>query len=175
MSDLSPIDLLKTRSINPRPRSDWANILSVAIALLALVCSGAVLCITTENQCNDRRDRRILQQPSVGLVADRDEGKIFLVNSGPGAALIREYTEIYKGNPLPHPMVGGDYQDWRNGRLFGGEREWMFGMSSLYRLRDAALLCAGGKVEGCLRVRIDLNLPLANYVMPPGKDFRFYA
>src|SRR5580700_7135648 len=101
MPELPPFDVLKTRSAEPRPRSNWAAIASVSISILALVCSVAVLSITTENQCNDRRDRRILQQPNVWLDRDRNEGAIFLVNSGPGAALIKEYSEIYKKHPIP--------------------------------------------------------------------------
>jgi hypothetical protein len=123
-----------------------ATIASVAIALLALVCSAAVLCITTENQCNDRRDRRILQQPNVWLEPNHDEGSIFLVNAGPGAALIKEYSEIYKGSPLPHPVAGDDYQRFTSNRLFGGEQEWAFSMSALLQLRDAAFLCAGRRL-----------------------------
>jgi hypothetical protein len=169
MSQLTPDDLLKAKSVDPRPRSNLATIASVAIALLALVCSTAVLCITTENQCNDRRDRRILQQPNVWLEPERDEGLLVLVNSGPGAALIRESIEIYKGKPLPNPTVGGDFQDYRNRRLFGGEQEWLLGMSMLTQLRETALLCAGGKFDGCLRVGINHELPLTNYVMSPGQ------
>jgi hypothetical protein len=173
MPELRPDDLLKTRSVDPRPRSNLATIASVAIALLALVCSTTVLCITTENQCNDRRDRRILQQPNVWLEPEREEGALVLVNSGPGAALIRESIEIYKGKPLPNPTIGGDFQDYRNRRLFSGEQEWLLGISMLTQLRDAALLCAGGKFDGCLRVGINHELPLANYVMSPGQRFPF--
>jgi hypothetical protein len=168
MPERTPVDLLKT-PVEPRPRSPLATVLSVAIAILALVCSTAVLCITTENQCNDRRDRRILQQPNVWLDSVRDEGTIYLVNSGPGAAIIKEYSEIYKGHPLPHPTVGQNYQEYRNFRAFDGEGEWAFGISALWRLREAASLCAGGKVEGCLRVAFDLNLPLANYMISSGQ------
>jgi hypothetical protein len=169
MSELTPVDLLKTRSVEPRPRSNLATIASVAIAFLALVCSTAVLCITTENQCNDRRDRMILQQPNIWLERDRNEGVIFLVNSGPGAALIRDSSQIYKGNPLPPGAAGGDYQRSRTNRLFSGEREWAFGMSALAKLQDAAFLCAGRQVEGCLRVGLEYDFPLPNFMMSPGQ------
>jgi hypothetical protein len=169
MPEIKPSDLLKTSSVEPRPRSNVATIASVAIAVLALVCSTAVLCITTENQCNDRRDRRILQQPNVWLEPERDEGVLVLVNSGPGAALIRKSFEIYKGKPLPQSTIGDDFQDYRNRRLFGGEQEWLLGMSMLTQLREAALLCAGGKFEGCLRISINFDLPKENYIMSPGQ------
>jgi hypothetical protein len=172
MSDLTPAELLKSRSAEPRPRSNLATIASVAIALLALVCSAAVLCITTENQCNDRRDRRILQQPNVWLEPNHDEGSIFLVNAGPGAALIKEYSEIYKGSPLPHPVAGDDYQRFTSNRLFGGEQEWAFSMSALLQLRDAAFLCAGRKIEGCLQVRIDFEFLEPNFIISAGQRIR---
>jgi hypothetical protein len=168
MPELTPLDLLKTQPADPRPKSNLATIVSVAIAGLALVCSIAVVSITTENQCNDRRDRRILQQPNVWLDRNREEGAIFLVNSGPGAAQIKEYSQIYKDHEVPN-QTSGSYQDLRNSRLFGGEGEWAFGMSSLFLLREPALLCAGGKVDGCLRVHFDLNYTMAGYMMSPGE------
>jgi hypothetical protein len=48
MPELTPVDLLKTRPLEPRPRSNWANIISGAIAVLSLVCATAVLCITCQ-------------------------------------------------------------------------------------------------------------------------------
>jgi len=168
MPELPPEKRLKTGSSDPRPQSTLATIASVAIALLALVCSMAVLCITTENQCNDRRDRRILQQPNVWLDRDRERGALTLVNSGPGAALIKEYSALYRDHPVPN-QTEGSYQDFLNSRMFGGEGEWAFGMSSLFLLRETALLCAGGKVDGCLRVHFDLNYTIAGYMMSPGE------
>jgi hypothetical protein len=165
MSELPPLP----RSVEPRPRSNWASIIiSGSIAILALVCSVAVLCVTTENQCNDRRDRRILQQPNVWLDRVRDEGAIYLVNSGPGAALIKEYSLLYKKHPAMNEMVGGSYQDLLNSRIFGAEGEWAFGFSSLFLLRDDARRCAGG-TDGCLRVGVDFNYLYANYMMSPGQ------
>jgi hypothetical protein len=171
MPESPPIDPSKTKSVDPRPRSNFAAIASAAVAILALICSFGVLSITSENQCNDRRDRRILQQPNVWLEPDHDKGTIFLVNSGPGAALIKEYSEIYKGSPLPHPAVGDDYQHFASDRLFSGEREWAFGMSSLPQLQNAAFLCAGRITEGCLHVRIDLDFLQPNFVLSPGQRF----
>jgi hypothetical protein len=46
-------------------------------------------------------------------------------------------------------------------------------MSMLTQLREAASLCAGGKFDGCLRVGINYELPLANYVMSPGQRLTF--
>jgi hypothetical protein len=129
-SDLPPEDLLKAPSVEPRPRSNWASIISGSIAVLALVCSVAVLCITSENQCVDRRDRRILQQPNVWLDRVRDEGAVFLVNSGPGAALIKEYSAFYKKRPILNESAGDSYQDLLNSRMFGHEGDWAFGMST---------------------------------------------
>jgi hypothetical protein len=172
MSELPQIDLLKTKSSDPRPRSNLATISSAAVALLALICSIVVLCTTTENQCIDRRDRRILQQPNVWLDRDREGGVIYLVNSGPGAALIKGYTQIYKDHPVPD-QAKGNYQDFLNSRMFGGEGEWAFGMSSLFLLRETALLCAGGKVDGCLRVHFDLNYRMTGYMMSPGERVLF--
>jgi hypothetical protein len=169
MDELPPIDLLKNQSADPRPRSNWANIISGSIALLALVCSIAALSVTAENQCSDRRDRRILQQPNVWLDRVRDEGAIYLVNSGPGAALIKEYSQSYKGHPALRETVGGNYQDLLNSQMFGAEGEWAFGMSSLFLLREAASLCAGAKVDGCLRIHFDLNYKMAGYMMSPGE------
>jgi hypothetical protein len=167
MSDLPPI--LKTRTVEPRSRSNFATIASASIAALALVCSIAVLCITTENQCNDRRDRRILQQPNVWIEPDRDEATLYLVNTGPGAAFINKSAEIYHGKPLPDTRVGDNFQDYRNRRLFSGEQEWLLGFSMLTALREAASLCAGGKFDGCLKVGITFELPKTNYIMSPGQ------
>jgi len=168
MPELTPIDLLKTPSPEPRPRSNFAAIASAAVAILALVCSFAVLSVTAENQCNDRRDRSILQQPNVWLDRRREEAAIYLVNSGPGAAQIKEYSQIYKAHAVPNQPTGS-YQDLVSGQIFGGQREWAFGMSSLFLLREPALLCAGGKADGCLRVRLDLNNLMAGYMMSPGE------
>jgi hypothetical protein len=165
MPELPPLP----RSVEPRPRSNWASIISGSIAILALVCSAAVLSITTENQCIDRRDRRILQQPNVWLDTVRDEGAIYLVNSGPGAALIKDFGEFYKERPAINDVTGGNYQDFLNSQMFGTEGEWAFGMSSLFVLREDAPLCAGGKTEGCLRVGFDLNYLRANFMISPGQ------
>lgn len=43
----------------------------------------------------------------------------------------------------------------------------------LTQLRQAALLCAGGKFDGCLRVRIIHDFPLANYVISSGQRIPF--
>jgi hypothetical protein len=169
MSELTPADLLKSPTGQPRPPSNWASILSVAVALFSLVCAVAVLCITTENQCNDRRDRRILQQPYLALETDMDQGAVFIVNLGPGAAVINDFRQIYKGKTLPNPTVGDSYQQYRTNRLFSGEREWLFGLSSLYILHEAAFLCQGRKVEGCLHVDFAGNLPQPNYMMSSGQ------
>jgi hypothetical protein len=168
MSELPPEKLLRVRSSDPRPRSNFATIASATVALLALVCSFAVLCITTENQCNDRRDRRILQQPNVWLDRDRERGVLTLVNSGPGSALIKEYSAFYRDHPVPK-QTEGSYQDFLNSRLFGGEGDWAFGMSSLFLLRETALLCAGGKVDGCLQIHFDLNYKMDGYMMSAGE------
>jgi hypothetical protein len=172
-SDLTPDELLKTPAGEPRPRSNWANIVSCSIAALALVCSVAVLCITTENQCIDRRDRRILQQPNVWLDRDPDHGALYLVNSGPGAALIKESKTFYNGKPLPTPTGEEDIQHFINRRTLAGDNEWVLGMTLLSLLRDKAHLCAGGKSEGCLPVDVDLLIPMTNYMMSPGQRLPF--
>lgn len=94
---------------------------------------------------------------------------MFLVNSGPGAALVEDFKLIYKGSSLPNPILAINRKDQRPAVLFAGQHEWAFGIASLAYLRDAALLCEGRKVEGCLRVGFHLNWPNANYLISPGE------
>lgn len=168
MSDLTPSPLLNRKFREPRPRSAFATILATLVAVAAFVCSLTALSVTIESQCNDRRDRKTMQQPNMGFDVDDDQAEIYFVNTGPGSALIKDFKLFYKGKALENPTLGLDPWKQRPILQYDRQDEWAFGIAALPYLREAANLCEGRAIEGCLKVRLDIHWPVANFLIPAG-------
>lgn len=168
VNELTPSDLLRSRSGEPRPRSAFSSVIATVVAFAAFICSLAALSVTIESQCNDRRDRKTMQQPNMGIDVDNDLADIYLINTGPGAALIKDFKLIYQGKTLSNPSLRFNPWDQKTTIQYSDQDEWAFGMAALRYLREAANLCEGRLIEGCLKVKLDLHWPVANFLIPAG-------